>query len=361
VEAIHLQNNTQMHLALKPVLELILANSVLSNEQKAALEKAMKEADKALVIAEFKLGRFEKEKKSLAVLLEETIEELQKKTFAVEQANVEVTRALLDLKSAQSQLIQSEKMASLGELTAGIAHEIQNPLNFVNNFSELTEELVKEMEIALQMGRTDEAMVVVEEIKQNIQKIIHHGKRADSIVKGMLQHSRKNDGQKSLTDLNALVDEYLRLSYHGLRAKDKSFNAAIQTRFDERIGDVEVVAQDIGRVLLNLFNNAFYAVNEKKRSADKDYEPTIQVMTRLDDDKVKIRVKDNGIGIPQRAMAKIFQPFFTTKPAGSGTGLGLSLSYDIVKMHGGELKVKSIEGEETEFTIVLNKTEKASG
>lgn len=344
-----------MHLALKPVWELIRANTLLGDAEKAAAEKALKEADRALVIAEFKLGRFEKEKKSLSVLLEETIEELQKKTFTVEQANVEVAHALLDLKAAQSQLVQAEKMASLGELTAGIAHEIQNPLNFVNNFSELAEELVKEMEIALQVGRTEEALVIIEEIKQNLQKISHHGKRADSIVKGMLQHSRKNDGQKLQTNINALVEEYLRLSYHGLRAKDKSFNAVIQTRFDERVGEIEVVTQDIGRVLLNLFNNAFYAVNEKKKTAGKEYEPTIQVMTRLDDDKVKIRVKDNGPGIPQTVMAKIFQPFFTTKPVGSGTGLGLSLSYDIVKMHGGELKVKSIEGEETEFTIVLNK------
>ena len=349
-----------MHQSLTKVMELIQVNAALTAEEKTLLEKTIREADKVLTVTEFKLGRFEKEKKSLSILLEETIEELQKKTFAVEQANIEATRALIDLKAAQTQLIQAEKMASLGELTAGIAHEIQNPLNFVNNFSESTEELLQEIEEAMQAGHVDEAMVIVEEVKQNLQKILLHGKRADSIVKGMLQHSRKNDGQKLPTDINALVDEYLRLSYHGLRAKDKSFNASIQTRFDEKIGKIDIVPQDIGRVLLNLFNNAFYAVNEKQKKAPGEYAPTIQVMTRLDDHQVKIRVKDNGTGIPQGVMAKIFQPFFTTKPAGAGTGLGLSLSYDIVKAHGGELKVKSIEGEETEFTIVLNIPEKQS-
>ena len=344
-----------MHPSLKAILDLVENKKALAESDKAKFEQSLKDADKALTIAEFKLGRFEKEKKSLSILLEETIEELQKKTFAVEQANVDLTRALNDLKAMQTQLIQAEKMAGLGELTAGIAHEIQNPLNFVNNFAETTEELLQEIEECLQLSHYDEAAVVIEEAKQNLQKIIHHGKRADSIVKGMLLHSRKSDGEKMPTDINALVDEYLRLSYHGLRAKDKSFNATIQTRFDENIGKVNVVPQDLGRVLLNLFNNAFYAVSEKKKSGVKDYEPTLQVMTRLDDDKIKIRVKDNGTGIPQKEIDKIFQPFFTTKPAGAGTGLGLSLSYDIVKEHGGELKVKSIEGEETEFTVVLNK------
>jgi two-component system, NtrC family, sensor kinase len=269
-----------MHQALKQVLSFIQTNDGISAEEKASLERALKEADKALVVAEFKLGRFEKEKKSLSVLLEETIEELQKKTFAVEQANVDLTRSLMDLKAAQTQLIQAEKMASLGELTAGIAHEIQNPLNFVNNFSETTEDLLKEIEECLQEGRVEEAGMIIEEVKQNLQKINHHGKRADSIVKGMLLHSRKSDGQRLPTDINALVEEYLRLSYHGLRAKDKGFNAIMQTRFDERVGKIEVVPQDIGRVLLNLFNNAFYAVTEKKKQAGPDYEPTIQVMTR---------------------------------------------------------------------------------
>jgi signal transduction histidine kinase len=273
----------------------------------------------------------------------------------LEEAKNKLEATVAELRTTQRQLIQSEKMASLGELTAGIAHEIQNPLNFVTNFSDIAGELMREMEEALQNGEIEEAGKMAEEIKQNLHKIGHHGRRADSIVKGMLQHSRHSNGQKLPTDINALVEEYLRLSYHGFRASDKSFNAAIQTRFDERIGEIEVVPQDLGRVLLNLFNNAFYAVHEKKKEAGADYKPTIQVMTRLDDDKVKIRVKDNGSGISAKAMEKIFHPFFTTKPAGAGTGLGLSISYDIVKMHGGELKVKSTEGEETEFTIVLNK------
>jgi signal transduction histidine kinase len=344
-----------MHQAFNRLTQLFQESKSLQEDEKAAFVQSLKEAEKALVVAEFKLGRFEKEKKSLSILLEETIEELQKKTFAVEQANVDLTRSLMELKAVQSQLVQAEKMASLGELTAGIAHEIQNPLNFINNFSGVTEDLLREMEEYMQAAQYDEAVVIIEEIKQNLQKISHHGKRAESIVNGMLLQSRKNDGQRVPTDVNALVDEYLRLSYHGLRAKDKTFNSSIQTRFDERIGKIEMVPQDIGRVLLNLFNNAFYAVTERKKSADGDYEPTISVMTRLDDDKVKIRVKDNGTGIPKEVIDKIYQPFFTTKPAGSGTGLGLSLSYDIVKAHGGELKVKSIDGEETEFTIVLNR------
>jgi signal transduction histidine kinase len=277
----------------------------------------------------------------------------------LEEAKDKMESTLTELRTTQRQLIQSEKMASLGELTAGIAHEIQNPLNFVTNFSETTEDLLKEMEEALRNGQVEEAGELVDEIRQNLQKISHHGRRADSIVKGMLQHSRQSNGQKLPTDINALVDEYLRLSYHGYRATDKSFNASIQTRFDERIGKIEAIPQDIGRVLLNLFNNAFFAVNEKKKEAGSDYKPTVKVMTRLDDDKVKIRVKDNGSGISQKAMGKIFQPFYTTKPAGAGTGLGLSISYDIIKLHGGELKVKSTEGEETEFTIILNKNEKS--
>lgn len=272
----------------------------------------------------------------------------------LEEAKNKVETTLHELQTAQRQLIHSEKMASLGEITAGVAHEIQNPLNFVNNFSETTVDLFKELEEAIQGGRSEEAAVIIGEIKQSLERITHHGKRADSIVKSMLQHSRKNSDQRMPTDINALVDEYLQLSYHGFRRKDKLFNVAIQTRYDERIGKIEVISQDIARVLLNLFNNAFYAVNERKKEGDSNYQPTIRILTRLDDDKIKIRVKDNGMGIPQKTIAKIFQPFFTTKPPGSGTGLGLSLSYDIVKMHGGELKVRSIEGEETEFTVVLN-------
>jgi signal transduction histidine kinase len=261
--------------------------------------------------------------------------------------------ALAELRITQRQLIQSEKMASLGELTAGIAHEIQNPLNFVNNFSDVNVELIDEMKNEFANGNEQEAMLIADDIKENEQKINHHGKRADSIVKGMLQHSRKSSGQKEPTDINALADEYLRLSYHGLRAKDKSFNADMKTDFDKSIGKINIIPQDIGRVLLNLFNNAFYAVNEGITGNPDSYKPTVSVSTKKCDDKVQIIVRDNGNGIPQNIVDKIFQPFFTTKPTGSGTGLGLSLSYDIIKAHGGTLKVESKENEESEFIIQL--------
>src|ERR1017187_7066549 len=243
-------------------------------------------------------------------------------------------------------------MASLGELTAGIAHEIQNPLNFVNNFSEVNNELIEEMQTELKSGNNDEAITISNNIKGNQDKIIYHGKRADAIVKGMLQHSRSSSNIKEPTDINALVDEYLRLSYHGLRAKDKSFNATIQTDFDSTIGRISIILQDIGPVLLNLYNNAFYAVTEKKKQQQPEgYEPTVSVSTKKINGKVEIRVKDNGNGIPQKVLDKIFQPFFTTKPAGQGTGLGLSMSYDIIKAHGGEIKVETKEGHGAEFII----------
>jgi signal transduction histidine kinase len=244
-------------------------------------------------------------------------------------------------------------MASLGELTAGIAHEIQNPLNFVNNFSEISNELIEEMKTELANGNQEDVKAIAEDVKQNLEKINHHGKRADAIVKGMLQHSRSSTGQKELTDINALCDEYLRLGYHGLRAKDKLFNAKTETDFDNSIGKINVVSQDLGRVILNLINNAFYAVDEKKKQNSNGYEPTVSVSTNKNNGKVEISVKDNGNGIPQKVLDKIFQPFFTTKPTGQGTGLGLSLSYDIVKAHGGELKVETKEGEGTEFIIHL--------
>ena len=279
-----------------------------------------------------------------------------------QKANIALTKALNKLKATQAQLIQKEKMASLGELTAGIAHEIQNPLNFVNNFSEVNDELIEELKNELQADNKGEALAIADDIKVNGQKINHHGKRADAIVKGMLQHSRTSAGKKEPTDVNALADEYLRLSYHGLRAKDKDFNADFKTDFDESIGKIEVVPQDIGRVLLNLYNNAFYAVDEKKKaSVEKSslenltslYEPTVFVTTKKIGNRNSVSVNDNGNGIPQKVLDKIFQPFFTTKPTGQGTGLGLSLSYDIVKAHGGELKVETIEGVGTEFMIIL--------
>ena len=281
------------------------------------------------------------------------------------KANKVLEKTLTDLKSTQSQLIQSEKMASLGELTAGIAHEIQNPLNFVNNFSEVSAELVDEMNDEIGKGNIEDAKQIAQDLKQNLEKINLHGKRAGDIVKGMLQHSRSSNGVKAPTDINALCDEYLRLSYHGLRAKDKSFNAtmipiAIGTDFDESIGKINIIPQDIGRVVLNLLTNAFYVVGERLKAGKAElvdagiiYEPTVIVSTKKVDDKVFISIKDNGGGIPQKVLDKIFQPFFTTKPTGQGTGLGLSLSYDIIKAHAGELKVETKEGEGSEFIIKL--------
>ena len=271
-----------------------------------------------------------------------------------QQANNVLESALSNLKSTQTQLIQSEKMASLGELTAGIAHEIQNPLNFVNNFSEINTELLDELKGEAAKGNPDEINSIVSALKDNNQKIAFHGKRAESIVKGMLQHSRSSTGKKELTDINALTDEFLRLSYHGLRAKDKSFNATMETNFDYNINKIQIIPQDVGRVLLNLFNNAFYSVNEKKKIVNGLYEPKVFVSTQKLDGKVQIRVKDNGNGIPQKILDKIYHPFFTTKPTGEGTGLGLSLSYDIItKGHGGELKVETKEGEYASFNIIL--------
>jgi len=265
--------------------------------------------------------------------------------------------ALTELRATQTQLIQSEKMASLGELTAGIAHEIQNPLNFVNNFSEVSNELMDEMNAEIEKGDLEEAKLIAYDIKQNLEKINHHGKRADAIVKGMLQHSRSTSATKELTDVNKLADEYFRLAYHGLRAKDKSFNATLKTEYDETLAPVNIIPQDIGRVVLNLITNAFYVVAEKKkalRQAQGDsYEPTVTVVTKKVNRTIEIAVQDNGNGIPKNIIDKIFQPFFTTKPTGQGTGLGLSLAYDIVKAHGGELKVETKEGEGTTFIIQI--------
>jgi signal transduction histidine kinase len=287
-----------------------------------------------------------------------TVLQKQKQEIDIQKEKVEKT--LEELKTTQAQLIQSEKMASLGELTAGIAHEIQNPLNFVNNFSEVNKELLVEMKEEMDKGNINDAKAIANDIIENQEKINHHGKRADSIVKGMLQHSRSSSVQKELTDINALADEYLRLAFHGLRAKDKAFNAKLETDFDNSVGKINIVPQDIGRVLVNLLNNAFYAVNERKKSGIENYEPTISLTTknmnarpedRLGQGKIEIRVKDNGNGISQNELDRIFQPFFTTKPTGQGTGLGLSLSYDIIKAHDGEIKVVSTEGEGSEFLI----------
>jgi signal transduction histidine kinase len=278
---------------------------------------------------------------------------LQKQKQETDKQKQKVEETLEELKSTQAQLIQSEKMASLGELTAGIAHEIQNPLNFVNNFSEVNKELIHEASQANTAGNRNEVAELLSTLKDNEEKINHHGKRADAIVKGMLQHSRTGSGTKEPTDINRLADEYLRLAYQGFRARDKSFNATFSTEFDNGLVKVNIVPQDIGRVILNLINNAFYAVNERAKQGVPSYEPTVIVGTRRLAERAEISVKDNGNGISSSIKDKIFQPFFTTKPTGQGTGLGLSLAYDIVKAHGGEIKVQGKEGEGSEFIVEL--------
>ncbi len=301
--------------------------------------------------------------RAIAIRKVELEELVAERTAELTKQKEELELTLHELRATQAQLIQSEKMASLGELTAGIAHEIQNPLNFVNNFSEVSNELIDEMNEELDKGDINEAKAIAGDIRQNLEKINHHGKRADAIVKGMLQHSRSKTGQKELTDINKLADEYLRLAFHGLRAKDKTFNSDFKLETDETLPKINVIPQDIGRVLLNLINNAFYAVAPPPpgggiKSAQPDYKPTVIVRTSFWNPPsggrgALISVIDNGPGIPAHIVDKIFQPFFTTKPTGQGTGLGLSLSYDIVKAHGGELKVETKEGEGSEFIIEL--------
>jgi signal transduction histidine kinase len=286
--------------------------------------------------------------------------DLQQKNEVIATQKSKAELMLQQLQSAQAKLIQTEKMASLGELTAGIAHEIQNPLNFVNNFSDVNQEMLGELMDALRKGDIQEAMLLANDIRENEEKINTHGKRADNIVKSMLQHSRGSSGVKEPTDLNKLVDEYVRLAYHGYRARQKEFTVKLEVDPDPEIGKVNIVAQDIGRVLLNLLNNAFYAVQEKQHQAGKDYIPAVTIRTRRHQSsadarhQVSVSVMDNGMGMPASVREKIFQPFFTTKPTGQGTGLGLSLSYDIVtKGNGGTLQVASREGEGTDMTMTL--------
>ena len=325
----------------------------VNRHQRKALEKEREkrfaEETRARVMAEMKVN------------LEA---EVAQRTAELQQQKEELEVALEELKRTQAQLIHSEKMASLGELTAGIAHEIQNPLNFVNNFSEVSVELLDELKAGplskLPESENEEADELIADLTQNLEKINLHGKRADGIVKSMLQHSRATPGEKSEADINALTDEYMRLSYHGLRAKDKSFNAVMETDFSDNLYQVAVVPQDLGRVLLNLFNNAFYAVSEKKKSLPTgSYDPKVSASTRnvqLADGRkaVEITVRDNGTGIPKAVLDKVYQPFFTTKPTGQGTGLGLSMSYDIIhKVHGGVMQIQTEEGEYTAFIITI--------
>jgi signal transduction histidine kinase len=289
----------------------------------------------------------EKEKQQILASQNETLE------YQVTKRTAELNKSLEDLKATQQQLVQSEKMASLGQLTAGIAHEIQNPLNFVNNFSLVNSELIEEAKQEAGKGNNSEVFNILNDISQNEEKIVLHGKRAESIVKNMLEHSRSSSGKKEPTDINALAEEYLKLAYHGMRAKDKSFNAELETVFDSAAGKTNVVAQDLGRVFLNLYNNSFYAVNEKSKQQPNGYQPKITVSITRNRNRLQIKIRDNGTGIPKEIQDSIFQPFFTTKPTGQGTGLGLSLSYDIIKANGGEIKVDSVKNEYTEFTVVL--------
>ena len=322
----------------------MIAMLIINNRQRKALEKERQKAEEKE--REYRIT--EKIKAELEVQVKE-------RTAEITQQKEELEQTLNELKATQTQLIQSEKMASLGELTAGIAHEIQNPLNFVNNFSEINTELIAEIKAAIINGDFEEVRSLADDIADNEQKINHHGKRADAIVKGMLQHSRNSSGQKEPANINALADEYLRLAYHGLRAKDKSFNATLKTEYDDKIGNVSILPQDIGRVILNLITNAFYAVTEKKQEGIAGYEPTVTVKTSMaGPHNLQVSVSDNGKGIPPKVMEKIFLPFFTTKPTGQGTGLGLSMSYDIVtKGHGGTLTVNTTEGEGSTFIISL--------
>jgi len=301
-----------------------------------------------------KLEEEERLNKVIAARKDELENLVTERTAEITKQKEELQNTLVELTATQGQLIHSEKMASLGELTAGIAHEIQNPLNFVNNFSDVNTELIAEMEEAIRQGNIEEVKAIANDIRDNNSKITHHGKRADAIVKGMLQHSRTSTGQKEPTDINALADEYLRLAYHGLRAKDKSFNTSYETHLDPQLPKINVIPQDFGRVILNLFNNAFYAVAERKKKEATGYKPNVILTTRRIRDQIEIVVADNGGGIPHNILDKIFQPFFTTKPTGQGTGLGLSLSYDIVtKGHGGNLRVETQEGEGTKFIISI--------
>lgn len=323
-------------------LTWMIAMLIRSNKQNKALK-----TERQKTLAEEERNKFiSAQKEKLEVIVAERTAEITKQKD-------ELMHAFTELKNTQSRLIQSEKMASLGELTAGIAHEIQNPLNFVNNFSEVNKELLSEMEEEIENGNLEEVKALAKDIIGNEDKIMLHGKRADNIVKGMLQHSRSSTGKKELTDINALADEYLRLAYHGLRAKDKSFNATLITDFDAALKTVTLVPQDMGRVILNLLTNAFYAVQKKTTEQIEGFEPTVGISTEKNKNTVLITVTDNGNGMPKAVKEKIFQPFFSTKPTGEGTGLGLSMSYDIIKAHGGEIEVTSEESTGTTFIIQL--------
>ncbi|MEB2782334.1 ATP-binding protein [Algoriphagus sp. C2-6-M1] len=352
---------------LQHILDRLLQIEAITDEQKSALAKSLKDADKEVTILEFKLDRTEKVKRTTAILLEETIEELELKRKAIEETNSALEKSFEELKSAQDQLVQQEKLASLGQLTAGIAHEIKNPLNFVNNFSEVTMELIGEIkeERAKKQETRDETLVdeILEDIQSNLEKIHEHGTRANSIVSSMLQHSRGGSGKKDPTDLNALIKEYINLSFHGMRASKNPIDVEIDFNLDPAITNVSIIKEDFIRVIINLCNNAFdamrgkvYQTEDRRRKTEEGdtgnvYNPRLKVRTSLENRQVRISIEDNGPGIPEDIKDKILQPFFTTKKGTEGTGLGLSITHDIVKAHGGELKVETIIGNGSKFII----------
>lgn len=338
-----------MNPRLETLYQSISSSSQLAGEEKETLLQMLKAVDKELEILAFKLERTEKVKRTTAILLEETIEELEQKRKAIEET-------LAELKVTQDQLVRQEKLASLGQLTAGIAHEIKNPLNFVNNFSdvsiELIEEAVDELNHLAENEHLTEAKELLSDVMSNLRKIHEHGTRADGIVKSMLLHSRGKSGEKTPVDLNKLLDEYLKLAYHGMRAADKSFNLNMITDYDPEIGTLKAVAQDLSRAFLNLINNAMYAAKDIS-AQHPSREPTLWISTQRKERKAIIKIRDNGAGIPEEFREKIFEPFFTTKPTGEGTGLGLSMTHDIVTLHQGKLELNTVSGQYTEFTITL--------
>ncbi|NVJ87627.1 MAG: GHKL domain-containing protein [Algoriphagus sp.] len=348
-----------MNAHLQHILDTLQELENISEEQRGAISKSLQAADKEISILAFKLDRTEKVKRTTAILLEETIEELELKRKAVEESNLALQKTLEDLKAAQTQLVQQEKLASLGQLTAGIAHEIKNPLNFVNNFSEVSNELIdeafEELEKLENSDEKEEIIAILEDVKGNLSKVLEHGKRANGIVTSMLQHSRGGDGKMEPTDLNSILKEYVNLSFHGMRAGKNSINVDIDLQLDEEVDKVNLISEDFSRVIVNLCNNAFDAMRQKANGDLDDYIPKLTVRTKAEGNHIIIEVEDNGPGIPEEIKDKILLPFFTTKKGTEGTGLGLSITNDIIKAHGGTLQVNTSENGSI-FTIKIQNT-----